>query len=227
MDRNLSRSCTCSSTSSASMLRYTLRRLLGAAADLLVIVTLAFCCCTRTRRTIRFRKANPASRSEEYRSQVPLVSRDVAPVPAYLANLARGDLGPSFQYRSTRVTRSSPQGLPVVQPSPDRTALGSRSAARFASTPRCTVARAGITARWRAVAGISTPVFVVAPLLILIFRDQVALAARRRPGCAARPRTCCCRPWRWRCPIIAYGRAHHARRHHRCDEQRFHPQRPC
>jgi len=89
----------------------------------------------------------------------------------YLGDLAHGDLGPSFQYRSTSVNEIIAQGLPV-----DAT-IG-LTAITLALSIGGTV---GINAalrrgtRWDygsmavAMAGISVPVFVVAPLLILIF----------------------------------------------------------
>ena len=89
----------------------------------------------------------------------------------YLGDLAHGDLGPSFQYRDTSVNEIIAQGLPVD-----------------ATVGLCAIALAllvggaiGLNAalrrgtRWDygsmalAVAGISVPVFVIAPLLILIF----------------------------------------------------------
>ena len=90
----------------------------------------------------------------------------------YLADLARGDLGPSFQYRSTSVNQIIAQGLPV-----DATigltaiALALLVGARSASTPALRRRhRAGITCRWRWRSRASPlPVFVVAPLLILVF----------------------------------------------------------
>ena len=154
------------------MLRYTARRLLGALPTLLVIVTLAFLLL----------HAAPGGPFDSEKRLMPEIQRSIEAkyhldeplwrqYLRYLGDLARGDLGPSFQYRSTSVNEIIAQGLPV-----DAT-IG-LTAITLALSIGGTV---GINAalrrgtRWDygsmavAMAGISVPVFVVAPLLILIF----------------------------------------------------------
>ncbi|MGH8231613.1 MAG: oligopeptide ABC transporter permease OppB [Steroidobacteraceae bacterium] len=154
------------------MLRYTVRRLLGAVPTLLVIVTLAFLLL----------HAAPGGPFDSDKRILPEIQRSIEakyhlnePLGRqylrYLGDLLRGDLGPSYQYRSTSVNEIIAQGLPV-----DAT-IG-LSAIVLALVFGCAI---GVNAalhrgsRWDygtmalAVVGISTPVFVVAPLLILIF----------------------------------------------------------
>jgi oligopeptide transport system permease protein len=154
------------------MLRYMVRRLLGALPTLLVIVTLAFLLL----------HAAPGGPFDSEKRMMPQIQKSIEAkyhldeplwrqYLRYLGDLARGDLGPSFQYRSTSVNEIIAQGLPV-----DAT-IG-LTAITLALSIGGTV---GISAalrrgtRWDygsmaiAMAGISVPVFVVAPLLILIF----------------------------------------------------------
>src|SRR3984885_13984478 len=154
------------------MLRYTVRRLLGAVPTLLVIVTLAFLLL----------HAAPGGPFDSEKRMMPEIQKSIEAkyhldeplwrqYLRYLGDRARGDLGPSFQYRSTSVNEIIAQGLPV-----DAT-IG-LTAITLALSLGGTV---GINAalrrgtRWDygsmaiAMAGISVPVFVVAPLLILIF----------------------------------------------------------
>src|ERR1700692_5143624 len=154
------------------MLRYTARRLLGALPTLLVIVTLAFVLL----------HAAPGGPFDSEKRMMPEIQKSIEAKDhldeplwrqylRYLGDLAHGDVGPSCQYRSTSVNEIIAQGLPV-----DAT-IG-LTAITLALSIGGTV---GINAalrrgtRWDygsmavAMAGISVPVFVVAPLLILIF----------------------------------------------------------
>ncbi len=97
------------------------------------------------------------------------------PLPAqylrYLADLARGDLGPSFQYPDHRVAELIGAGLPV-------SLLVGGLALLLALLGGCTL---GVLAAWRAGGttdralmlltglGLSVPKFVVAPLMVLLF----------------------------------------------------------
>ena len=154
------------------MLRYTLRRLLGAVPTLLVIVTLAFLLL----------HAAPGGPFDSERRILPAIQKSIEAkyhldeplwrqYLRYLGDLARGDLGPSFQYRSTSVNEIIAQGLPV-DATIGLTALALALAVGGAVGINAALHRG---TRWDygsmalAVAGISTPVFVVAPLLILIF----------------------------------------------------------
>jgi oligopeptide transport system permease protein len=89
----------------------------------------------------------------------------------YLGNLAHGDLGPSFQYRDTSVNELIAQGFPV-----DLAVGGSAilialllggTIGVFAALHRNSWWDRGLMAA--AVFGISIPLFVIAPLLILLF----------------------------------------------------------
>ena len=151
---------------------FLLRRVLASIPTLLVIVTLAFALL----------HAAPGGPFDGERAMLPEIRKSIEaayhlddPLPMqylrYLGQLARGDLGPSFQYRDTRVNELIAQGLPI-----DATIgglalllalligmpLGVLSALR-----RDTLwDRAGMAV---ALLGISVPVYVTAPLLVLVF----------------------------------------------------------
>ena len=93
----------------------------------------------------------------------------------YLHDLAHGDLGPSFQYRNTSVNELVAQGLPVDL------AIGS-AAMLIALLAGGSIGLLAATRpqSWRdrtlmslAMLGISVPVFVTGPLLILVFAMQL------------------------------------------------------
>ncbi len=153
-------------------MRYFLRRLLTAVPTLLVIATLAF----------MLLHATPGGPFDSDRLLEPHIQHSIEaryhldePVwrqfLRYLHDLAHGNLGPSFQYRNTSVNELIAQGLPVD--------LTIGSAAMFIAL--LTGGTAGLLAAtrpgsWRdraamsvAMLGISVPVFVIAPLLILLF----------------------------------------------------------
>jgi len=158
------------------MLRYTVRRLLGAVPTLLVIVTLAFLLL----------HAAPGGPFDSEKRLMPEIQRSIEAkyhldeplwrqYLRYLDDLAHGDLGPSFQYRNTSVNQIIAGGFPV-----DLTiGLSAIAVALLVGIP------IGLNAAWRrhtlwdripmalAVAGISVPVFVIAPLLVLIFAVQL------------------------------------------------------
>jgi oligopeptide transport system permease protein len=96
------------------VLRYLLRRLLGAIPTLLVIATLAFLLL----------HAAPGGPFDADKRMLPEIQQAIEAryhlneplwrqYLRYLGDLARGDLGPSFQYRSTSVNEIIAQGLPV------------------------------------------------------------------------------------------------------------------
>ena len=154
------------------MLRFLLRRLLIAIPTLLVIATLAFMLLHLT----------PGGPFDSDKVLVPQIQHAIEaryhldePVwqqyLRYLAQLAHGDFGPSFQYRNTSVNELIAQGLPV-----DATIGG--AAMLLALLFGCSVGliAASRPGSWRdqlpmslAMLGISVPVFVTAPLLILVF----------------------------------------------------------
>jgi oligopeptide transport system permease protein len=153
------------------MLRYVLRRLLWALPTLLVIATIAFCLL----------HAAPGGPFASDKRMLPEIQRAIESryhldeplwrqYLRYLGALVRGDLGPSFQYRNTSVNDIIAQGLPV-----DATiglcamalallvggAIGLNAALHRGS-------RLDYGSMAVALVGISVPVFVTAPLLILI-----------------------------------------------------------
>ncbi len=154
------------------MLRYLLRRLLAAVPTMLAIVTLAFLLL----------HAAPGGPFDADKRLLPEIQRSIEAryhldeplwrqYLRYLDQLAHADLGPSYQYRNTSVNDIIAQGLPV-----DAT-IGSCAMllALLLGVP------VGLGAAWHrntlrdhlpmalALVGISVPVFVIAPLLILVF----------------------------------------------------------
>lgn len=154
------------------MLNYALKRLLSAVPTLLVLVALAFFLL----------RAAPGGPLDEERALPPEVAAQVAAAyhldeplwrqfARYLGGLARGDLGPSFQYPGRSVNELIAAGFPVslqlglaalLLALPLGCGMGIAAALR-----RDTLADRGLMAL--AVAGLSIPSFVVAPLLILAF----------------------------------------------------------
>jgi oligopeptide transport system permease protein len=156
--------------------RFLWRRLWLALPTLLVIATLAFVLLRLT----------PGGPFDGDKPMMPEIRRSIEaryhldePVwrqyLRYLGDLARGDLGPSFQYRNTSVNELIAQGMPVD------VAIGSGAllVALLVGGSIGTVA-----ALWRrrwpdylfmsmAVLGISMPLMVIAPLLILVFAVQL------------------------------------------------------
>lgn len=154
------------------MARYLALRLLSAVPTLFVIVTLAFLLL----------RAAPGGPFDTEKQLAPAVRANIErayhldePLPAqylrYLGGLARGDLGPSFQYRDRTVNELIAQGWPI-----DLTiGLTALLLALLIGIPL------GALAAWRrggwfdraaallSLAGVSVPVYVVAPLLILLF----------------------------------------------------------
>jgi oligopeptide transport system permease protein len=154
------------------MTRFILGRLLAAIPTLLAIITLAFVLL----------RAAPGGPFDADKQLPPAVRASIErayhldePLPAqylrYLAQLLRGDLGPSFQYRDKQVNELIAEGLPVDF----AIAFWALLLAFLVGVPL------GAAAAWRrggwldraagalSLAGISIPVYVTAPLLILIF----------------------------------------------------------
>jgi oligopeptide transport system permease protein len=158
------------------MLRYILHRVLQSIPTLLLIVTIAFVLL----------HAAPGGPFAADKAMLPEIRRSIEAryhldeplwrqYLRYLDDLAHGDLGPSFQYRNTSVNQIIAGGFPV-----DLTiGLSAIAVALLVGIPM------GLNAAWRrhtlwdripmalAVAGISVPVFVIAPLLVLIFAVQL------------------------------------------------------
>ena len=158
------------------MLRYLLRRLPGGLGTLLVIATLAFAMLhsvpggpfdSEKPMLPEIREAMLA----KYHLDEPLWRQYLR----YLSDLAHGDLGPSFQYRGTTVNEIIAQGFPVdvtIGLSALLIALLAGSAiglyaALYHNSRRDHALMA------LAVVGISVPMFVIAPILILVFAIEL------------------------------------------------------
>lgn len=154
------------------MLRYTLRRLLGAIPTLFLVIVLAFLLVHAApggpfdaERVLP--PAIEANIEAYYRLDQPLYRQFLD----YLAGLLKGDLGPSYRYRDYTVAEliagSFPLslllgGLSMLLAIVVGTVAGAAAALR----------RNSATDRWLmglSMLGISVPVFVIAPVLVLLF----------------------------------------------------------
>jgi oligopeptide transport system permease protein len=154
------------------LLRYSLRRFLGAIPTLFLLIALAFF-------MIRVAPGGPfdsekallpeieANLRAAYHLDEPLYAQ----FARYVGNLLRGDFGPSFQYRDYTVTELIMTGFPVslrlggaamVLALAVGVTAGSLAALRQNTRTDYAVMSASMT-------GISIPNFVMAPILILIF----------------------------------------------------------
>lgn len=154
------------------MMRYALRRLLGAIPTLFIIVTLAFF----------MMRAAPGGPFDAQRKLTPEVERNIKAAydldkplwqqyAIYLGKVAHGDLGPSYKNQDFTVVQLIATGLPVSA----RLGLSAMALALLLGTAL------GVTAalkqnRWEdysvmtgAMLGITIPTFVTAPILTLIF----------------------------------------------------------
>ncbi len=154
------------------MLRYSLKRLLGALPTLLALVTLAFF-------LMRLAPGGPfdsekerppeiqANLDRKYHLDEPLIAQ----YGRYLWHLLHGDLGPSFQYRDHTVNELIASGFPVsfkLGLTAMLLALGMGLAlGMVAALKQNRPLDHGVMAL--AMTGVSIPNFVVAPLLILLF----------------------------------------------------------
>ena len=158
------------------MLRYSLRRLLAAIPTLLVLIALAFF-------MMRLAPGGPFDQERSLPAEIEANLRAAYHLDEplymqfgrYLANLLRGDFGPSFQYRDFTVTELISTGFPV--------------SARLGGTAMLLALVVGVTAGTIAalrqnrvtdhavmtvsMTGISIPNFVMAPILILVFAIQL------------------------------------------------------
>jgi len=154
------------------LLRYTLRRVLGAIPTLLILIALAFF-------MIRLAPGGPF---DTERALLPEIEANLRatyhldePLPMqflrYLGGLVRGDFGPSFQYRDYTVTELIMTGFPVSL----RIGVSAMVVAVFFGVAAGSVAalrqnsRTDYSIMAVSMTGISIPNFVVAPLLILFF----------------------------------------------------------
>ena len=154
------------------MLRYAMRRLLAAIPTLLLVATIAFLLLHAAPggpfdADKRILPAIRQSIEAKYHLDQPLWRQYLR----YLNDLAHADLGPSFQYRGTSVNELIAQGFPV-DVTVGLTALllallvGSAVGVNAALRRDSGWDRSSMAL---AIAGISVPVFVVAPLLVLVF----------------------------------------------------------
>ncbi|MGH8495977.1 MAG: oligopeptide ABC transporter permease OppB [Gammaproteobacteria bacterium] len=154
------------------MLRYAFKRFLGAWPTLLILIALAFF-LMRAAPGGPFdteRPVTPAVRANlerAYHLDEPLLQQ----FGRYLAGLAHGDFGPSFQYSDYSVTELIRDGFPVSLRigalAMLLALLAGVTAGTLAALRQNRAVDAGLMAA--AMTGISIPNFVVAPLLILLF----------------------------------------------------------
>jgi oligopeptide transport system permease protein len=155
------------------LLRYTISRLLAPFRPLLVIITLGISCCCmplRAALSIRRRKSLPRSRRISSGS-ITWTSRSTNNISAISAGFCAATSGPSYQYRDTTVNEIIRQGFPI-----DIVIGGvALAGALLIGLPIGMIAALRRDTGWDHVPmglsmiGISIPVFVVAPILILIF----------------------------------------------------------
>jgi len=154
------------------LLLYALKRFIGAWPTLLILIAIAFF-MIRAAPGGPFdseRNLNPeieANLRAAYHLDEPLIAQ----FGRYLSNLARGDFGPSFQYKNYTVTELIAAGFPVslklgglamVLALVLGVAIGTLAALRH-NRPADRISMAV------AMTGISIPNFVMAPLLVLVF----------------------------------------------------------
>ena len=154
------------------MLRYTLKRLISAVPTLLVLLTVTFFLMRAapggpfdTEKTLP--PEIQANLDKKYHLDEPLAKQ----YGRYLLDLARGDLGPSFQYKDYTVNELVATGFPVslrlgvsaiLLAFLIGSTLGIVAALRQNSITDYAVMATAMT-------GISIPSFVMAPLLVLVF----------------------------------------------------------
>lgn len=158
------------------MLRFVAGRLLGAIPTLFLLLALSFF----------LMRAAPGGPFDEEKPLPPAVRANLErayhldePVwqqfLRYAGNLARGDFGPSFQYRDHSVTELIAAGFPVSL----RLGLLAMTLALVAGVGLGVLAArhrngaADHAAMAAAMTGISVPNFVMAPLLVLLFAVQL------------------------------------------------------
>ncbi len=154
------------------MLSYAVRRALAAIPTLLILVALAFF-------MVRAAPGGPfdsernlppeieANMAKAYHLDEPLIQQ----FGRYLSNLARGDFGPSYQYKDYTVTELIATGFPVSlrlgASAMLLAVIAGIAAGVLAALRQNSLADHGVMAA--AMTGISIPNFVMAPLLILVF----------------------------------------------------------
>lgn len=154
------------------MLRYTLRRLLGAIPTLLLVIVLAFLLVHLAPGSpFNDERQLPAETRANLEAYYHLDESLPRQFGRYVGNLLQGDFGPSYSYRDLTVNDLIAVGLPVSLK------LGTLAlilaftlgvaAGVLAALKRNTVVDRVVTGL--AMTGISIPVFVIAPLLVMLF----------------------------------------------------------
>jgi oligopeptide transport system permease protein len=158
------------------MLRFLIRRLLIAIPTMLLIATLAFGLLHATPGgPFDSAKRMPAAIQHSIEAKYHLDEPLWRQYGRYLRDLAHGDLGPSFQYRDTSVNELIRQGLPVDA------LIGSLAmlVAILLGGIFGIMAAVRRGSAWDhipmffAALGIAVPVFVIGPLLILLFAIEL------------------------------------------------------
>lgn len=154
------------------MLSYALKRFLGALPTLLILIALAFFMIRAAPGgPFDAERSLPAEVEANLRAAYHLDEPLLQQFGRYLLNLARGDFGPSFQYKDYTVTELIMTGFPVSLRLGGLAMLlavligvtaGAIAALRQNSLTDHAVMTVSMT-------GISIPNFVMAPLLILLF----------------------------------------------------------
>ena len=154
------------------MLRYTLLRILGAIPTLLLVIVLAFLMV----------HAAPGGPFDEERALPPEVEANIRqaynldePLPLqfarYLGGLLQGDLGPSYRYRDLTVSEligeSFPNSLRLGVLAILLALLLGISSGTYAALRQGTLTDRLVMGL--SMTGISIPVFVIAPVLVLLF----------------------------------------------------------
>jgi oligopeptide transport system permease protein len=154
------------------LIRYTFARLAGAIPTLLIIITLSFLLL----------HAAPGGPFDAQKQIPPAIKANIERMyhldeplykqyARYLWSISRGDFGPSYQYRETSVNEIIRQGFPIDALIGGFALLG----ALLIGLPIGIIAALRRNTNWDylpmglSMIGISIPVFVVAPILILVF----------------------------------------------------------
>jgi oligopeptide transport system permease protein len=154
------------------MLRYALTRFLGAIPTLLILITLAFFMIRAAPGgPFDAEKALPAEIEANLRAAYHLDEPLLQQFGRYVWNIARGDFGPSFQYKDYTVTELIAAGFPVSLRLGGSAMLLALLLGVLAGTMAALRQNSRIDHAVMAVSmtGISIPNFVMAPLLILLF----------------------------------------------------------
>jgi oligopeptide transport system permease protein len=158
------------------MLRFSIQRLLGAIPTLFILIALAFS-------LIRIAPGGPFDSEKQFSPEIEANLRQAYHLDEalyqqfgrYVANLLKGDFGPSFQYPDFSVTELIAAGFPVSLRLGGLAMLLALvvgvAAGTLAALRQNKPVDYGIMAT--AMVGISVPNFVMAPLLILIFAVQL------------------------------------------------------